>query len=48
MAGSPGANGSGGGGAASNGGIRTGGNGGAGYVKVFFYTSANPPADISF
>jgi len=40
--------GAGGGGAGSNMGIRSGGNGGAGYVKVTFYTSSNPPADISF
>ena len=40
--------GAGGGGAGSNMGIRNGGAGGAGYVKVTFYTSSNPPADISF
>tara|TARA_R100001460_G_scaffold32478_3_gene63647 strand:+ start:1039 stop:1863 length:825 start_codon:yes stop_codon:yes gene_type:complete len=40
--------GAGGGGAGSNMGIRSGGNGGAGYVKVTFYTSQNPPPDLSF
>ena len=44
----PGSNGSGGGGAGSNMGIRNGGPGGAGYIKVTFYTSSNPPADLSF
>ena len=46
--GSNGGIGAGGGGAGSNMGIRHGGNGGAGYVKVTFYTQNNPTPDLSF